>query len=361
MKSVFAFLVFLLPFASLAQQMDDSEHNKHHQDSVENKSHEMKPRDHNNQSSMEHHEQTIEDDSHHMNPTDKKSQSAMEHQKHHESSETTSEGTSERELHNSHVHGPVGKIAIPRVSSPTENYSGPEFAADALFSKQDMAQARIQLLNEQGGGRNSHVVIDRLELNSGNDTEHYVWESTSWFGGDINKFWVKVKAEGDAEEALDHSETQFLWSRAISPWSDLQTGVKFDHNKRSSDKVHFGIGVHGLAQYMLEYDVFGYVSTNGDLSAHIESEYEFHVTQRLMFEPRIEIELSGQEVLEENLGDGLTNITSSVRFRYEFTPEFSPYLGVENQNHVGSTRDLLRSTGEKTSQTFFVFGLKLWL
>lgn len=335
MKLISALLLLMCPIAVFAQEMEDKKHSMHQHDSV----------------------QDIRQDMIHGDDTVKNSEA---HHQHHDMGMMKAKDGTEAETQSHLIEGQIGQIE-PQGQPSIESYVGLEHAADAIFPKREMAQARVKLLREQGGSQTRHSVIERLEINTGNDIEQYAWESNTWFGGDLNKFWIKVDVEGDIEESIDHVETQMLWSRAIGPWADLQVGLKFDHNRISSDKTNFGFGIHGLARYLLKYDVFSYVSTDGNIFAHIEAETEFHITQRLMFEPEIELEVSGQAVPDENLGDGVTKTISSVRLRYEYTPEFSPYIGVETQSHVGSTKNLLQSAGKKTSKTFFVFGIKLWL
>jgi len=49
-----------------------------------------------------------------------------------------------------------------------------------------------------------------------------------------------------------------------------------------------------------------------------------------------------------------------LRLRYEFSRQFSPYIGVEWTDTYGDTADYRRAAGQDTSGTQFVAGLRFW-
>ena len=91
-----------------------------------------------------------------------------------------------------------------------------------------------------------------------------------------------------------------------------------------------------------------------------EFEYELLLTQRLIVQPRLEINASAQDVPEYGLGSGLNNTEMGIRLRYEIRREFAPYIGVRWEQTYGDTKDLARAEGESTSSTAFVIGLRAW-
>ena len=60
------------------------------------------------------------------------------------------------------------------------------------------------------------------------------------------------------------------------------------------------------------------------------------------------------------LGSGLSSATFGLRLRYEIRREFAPYVGVQWTQTYGQTADYLRAAGEKTGDTVFVAGIRLW-
>ena len=159
---------------------------------------------------------------------------------------------------------------------------------------------------------------------------------------------------GDVEDA----ELQALYSRAIAPYWNLQAGLRHDFKPDGLD--YAVIGVQGLAPYFFEIDVSAFLSTEGDVSARAEIEYDLLLTQRLILQPRIEANLSLQDIPERMLGAGLNNIDAGLRLRYEIKREFAPYIGVEWQGNFGDTKNFIQATGGETDKTVFVAGVRTW-
>ena len=102
------------------------------------------------------------------------------------------------------------------------------------------------------------------------------------------------------------------------------------------------------------------LSTDGDLSASIEAEYELRFSQRLVLQPRVEAGFSANNIPELEIGSGLTNLDTGVRLRYEIKREFAPYIGVEWQKSFGNTADFIRADGGDPDKVVAVAGLRAW-
>lgn len=262
--------------------------------------------------------------------------------------------------HAGHDMSGMEEMDLPRSGPPAEAFSGPDHAADAIFSSTEMAAAREQLRREQGGAINSLVSIDRLEVQAGAGPEAYVWEANAWIGSDLHKFWVKTEGEGEFSESLDDAEVQALYSRAIGPWFDLQSGVRYDYRPSGPDTAHLVVGVQGLAPYLFEIDVAGFLSDDGDFTARAEAEYDQRITQSLIVQPRVELNMSAQDIPQLGIGGGFTSLDAGLRLRYEFRPEFAPYIGVEYQTDLGETRNIAQAAGDDPDRTVFLAGIKFW-
>ena len=119
-------------------------------------------------------------------------------------------------------------------------------------------------------------------------------------------------------------------------------------------------GVQGLAPYWFEVDAAAYVSSGGRTALRLSADYELLVTQRLIVQPRIEANIYGKSDLARDIGKGLSDVTTGVRVRYEFSRQFAPYIGVEWANRFGQTADLARAAGEPTRNTRYVAGVRFW-
>jgi copper resistance protein B len=247
----------------------------------------------------------------------------------------------------------------PEAPPPPAAFSGPRHAADLFYGSEEQAAARRQLRREHGDLRTTAVVVDRLEAGFGED-ETYLWDVQGWSGGDINRFWWKTEGEGVFGSDPEAAEVQALYSRAILPFWDLQAGVRRDFRSGSDDTTHLVLGLQGLAPYWFEVDAATFLSTDGDLTARVEAEYDQRITQRLILQPRVEVEFAAQDVPELNVGSGLGRLEAGFRLRYEFRKEFAPYVGVEWGRAFGRTRDLVEAHGEDADATRFVVGLRAW-
>ena len=63
---------------------------------------------------------------------------------------------------------------------------------------------------------------------------------------------------------------------------------------------------------------------------------------------------------ELGIGSGLTSAEAGLRLRYEFVPEFAPYVGVEYERAFGATRRFLREDGESLGGFNLLAGVRIW-
>lgn len=238
-------------------------------------------------------------------------------------------------------------------------YSGPEHAADAYFGEEAMARARADMLRMHGAVPAYRVVIDRLEAKVRDGRDAYALDAEAWYGGDIDKLWLKVDAHGDFGGEFEGAELQALWSHAIGPFFDLQTGVRFDAGP-GPDRAHLVLGVQGLAPYWIEVDAAAFLSDKGDLTARVEAEHDALITQRLILQPRIEAQFALQDIPELQIGSGLAEFSAGARLRYQVTPLFAPYVGIEYERAFGDTRRFRRLAGEETGGLSVVAGIRFW-
>ncbi len=247
---------------------------------------------------------------------------------------------------------------IPEAPPPPDAGSGPARAADAIWGAEAMRDSREALRDHHGSQSFGVFRADRFEYRARRGRNAYLWDVDAWYGGDIDRLWLKSEGEGAFGEELEQAEIQALWSHAIGPWFDLQTGIRQD--LAGPARTHAVIGLQGLAPYLFEIDGALFLSHKGELTAGIEAEIDQRITQRLILQPRGEITLSAQDIPELGLGAGVTSVEAGLRLRYEFAREFAPYIGIEQEWRLGGTADLAQSEGEDPSVTSFVVGVRFW-
>ncbi|MFK4057383.1 MULTISPECIES: copper resistance protein B [Brevundimonas] len=243
---------------------------------------------------------------------------------------------------------------------PAAARAAPAHAADLLFDPVVMAASRKQLLVENGDIRSTAVLIDSIEASFGDGEETYSWNAQGWTGGDINRFWWKTEGEGEFGGRLHEAEVQALYSRAVAPFWDVQAGVRQDFRPDGEDTTHLTVGVQGVAPYWFEMGAAAFLSTEGDLTARVEAEYDQRITQKWILQPAVEVALSASDIPELEIGSGLTSVTAGLRLRYEIRKEFAPYVGVEWSRSLGDTADYAKARGEDPEDFRLVVGIKAW-
>ena len=147
---------------------------------------------------------------------------------------------------------------------------------------------------------------DRLELRDKEGDDVWLWDVEAWIGEDYNKLYIKSEGEKLVDDELEEAQVEFLYSRNIHSFWDLQVGFRHDF-KPEPTRSFFALGVQGLAPLWFEVDAAAYLSDDGDLSAALEVEYDLLLSQRLILQPRLETSLALQEVEELNIGSGFLN------------------------------------------------------
>jgi copper resistance protein B len=107
-------------------------------------------------------------------------------------------------------------------------------------------------------------------------------------------------------------------------------------------------------------DAAVFVSTKGDVTARAEAEYDLRITQKLILQPAAEVEFSLQDVPELGIGSGFSSGEAGLRLRYEFNPQFAPYIGVEYERGFGGTARFRRADGERAGGWSVLAGLRTW-
>lgn len=231
--------------------------------------------------------------------------------------------------------------------------------ADRQFPQDEMARARAQMMREQGGRTFYQIMFNLAEYRAQQGRDGYHWDGEAFVGGDINRLWLKSEGQGAFGDRLESAEVQVLYSRAIDPYFNVQAGIRQDFGP-GPNRTYATVGFEGLAPYMFEVEGALFLSNKGDLLGRLEGYYDQRITQRLILQPRVEFNLSAQDVPENRIGSGLTDAELGLRLRYEVTRWFAPYIGISYEAKTGRTADFARAEGEDPTTTSFVAGLRIW-
>lgn len=246
---------------------------------------------------------------------------------------------------------PAGNAPAPPL--PTDH------AADAVYGADAMAMGRHHLQQHHGGQNFSQVLLNLAEYQFRNGRDGYRWDGEAWFGGDINRLFIKSEGEGAFREGIESAEVQALYSRTIGPYFNLQAGVRQDLGP-SPKRTYATVGLEGLAPGFFELEGAVFLSNKGDLLGRLEGYYDQRITQRLILQPRAELNFAAQDVPENRIGSGLSNAELGLRLRYEIRREFAPYVGVSWDRRFGDTARYARADGDRATSKSIVAGVRVW-
>jgi copper resistance protein B len=260
-------------------------------------------------------------------------------------------------------HPPAAPPNAPAVPAPATPAPAP---ADALpASVPALTDADRAAAFPDAGGHPPHgesiygyVLIDRLEWQSGRGGNGLTWDVKGWVGGDRNRFWFRTEGEREAD-GVRAGHAHLLYGRAISPWWDVVAGIRQDVRPGPA-RTWAAVGLQGLAPYRVAIEATGYVGAHGRTQLRLEAEHELLVTNRLVLQPLVELEVSGKADPERGIGAGLSSIETGLRLRYEIRRELAPYVGVTWRRTFFGTRDLARAAGDPVSAARVTVGVRVW-
>jgi copper resistance protein B len=246
---------------------------------------------------------------------------------------------------------PAGNAPPPPVQS--------DHAADRVYGGDAMEMGRHHLQKFHGGQKIGQVFFNLAEYQARKGRDGYEWDAEAWYGGDINRLWLKSQGEGEFGRSIERAEVQALYSHAIDPYFNVQAGLRYDF-KPNPSRVYATVGIEGLAPSFFEVEGALFLSNKGELLARAEGYYDQRITQRLILQPRAEINFAAQSSRELGTGAGLSDAELGLRLRYDIRREFAPYIGVQYSRAFGARRRFQRDEGEDANNLSFLAGIRTW-
>ena len=200
-------------------------------------------------------------------------------------------------------------------------------------------------------------LLDKFETTDADGDAPLNWELDAWLGKDLNKFWVK--SEGEHIDSETEQRNELLYSRAISPFWDVQMGLRQDRTD-SVEREFISIGLQGLAPYLFDSSVSIVAGENDQFGLSAQFEYETMFTQRLILSSEIELDFWSENDQEIGVGSGISTAEIGLRLRYEIRREFAPYIGISWSKNYGNTATFAAEEGGELDSTLFVAGLRIW-
>ena len=236
--------------------------------------------------------------------------------------------------------------------------SAPPGARDPDYSDGVDGGAMSGMRGMHGHSVLASVIVDRLEQFHGDHANGQAIDAQAWYGSDLDKLWIKLDGErSDGRLAATRSEV--LWNHAFAPYWGWQAGVRHDFGEGPA-RNWAAFGFQGLSPYWFDVEATAYVGESGRTALRFETEYELLLTQRLILQPDVEVNLYGKNDPARGIGSGLSDIDVGLRLRYEVTRKFAPYVGVVWSRKFGKTADYARADFSQVEDTQLVAGVRFW-
>jgi len=199
--------------------------------------------------------------------------------------------------------------------------------------------------------------LDEVEGQWTNHDTSSAWDGELYWGNDVDK--LALKSEGDISGSnVSDARAELAWDRIFSrSWSG-QLGVRHDWGD-GPERDWAAAGVRGLAPYFFDVEAAFYIGESGRTALRFAADYDLLITQRLILQPKAELNAYGKDDPARGLMSGLSDIDIGLRLRYELRREIAPYIGVSWASALGKTSDLQRANGEDPNQWMFLAGLRI--
>jgi copper resistance protein B len=228
------------------------------------------------------------------------------------------------------------------------------------LTDQDRAAAFPQDLHGHAvhdGAVNYFVLFDQLEWQFDNASGAN-WDTKAWVGGDLNRIWIHSEG-ASADSRLEEAEVHVTYGRSFARWWDVVAGVR--HDVRPGPGQTWGtVGIQGLAPQFFDIQATLYVGESATTLARFEAEYELLLTNRLVLQPLVELNIYGKDIADRGIGAGLSSAEGGLRLRYEFRRELAPYVGLVWHRQFGGTADFSSAAGDDIGGWRVAMGLRTW-
>lgn len=246
-------------------------------------------------------------------------------------------------------------MAVALMSAAAGAQTPPDPQSQAMGPMSSEGMRRLMQMDDSH--RFATLMFDQLEWRGANGLQDGAWDAQGWYGGDVDKAWLKT--EGTHTGGWTDASVELLWDRSVSPWWNAQIGARNDFGT-GPPRSWLALGLEGIAPYLFDTEATLYVGASGRTAARVKIDYDLYLTQRLILQPRAEVNAYGKSDPGRALGSGLSDLELGARLRYEFRRELAPYVGVNWSRLFGATADLSRADGRDARELQLTLGVRFW-
>lgn len=208
------------------------------------------------------------------------------------------------------------------------------------------------------------LLFDQLEYQRVRSVDALSWNMLGWYGQDVNRLWVKSEGtQYPSSVGGGDADVQVLYGRLISPFFDVQTGVRYEEHseqERTPKRGFLVLGLQGLSPYSFDLEPSLFLSNRGKLVFRFSGTYDVLLSQWLILQPRVDTEIAASGDKDFGAPRGVNEVGTSARLRYEIRREFAPYVGVGYQQSYDIRRTRILNEGGSPNGLQLVFGIRVW-
>ncbi|MBY0384252.1 copper resistance protein B [bacterium] len=209
----------------------------------------------------------------------------------------------------------------------------------------------------------SLTLFELFEYNPA-DNGSLTWDLLSWYGGDVNRLWIKTEGDyGLSSPVSGAADFQLLYGKLITPFFNAQVGARYEQawqGSRQASRISAVLGLQGIMLYFFELETAVFIGEAGHLAGRLTASKDFLFTQRTVAQVRFESNADARHLDEFESVFGINNFSIGARMRYEIRREFAPYVGIEWTSLFGETADYRKRVGGDTSSWNAVAGVRAW-
>ncbi len=138
----------------------------------------------------------------------------------------------------------------------------------------------------------------------------------------------------------------------------LMAGLRHDFRK-GRDLTLGALAVTADLAEIISAEHFLFVSEHGDVTGEAMVLAALPLTGSLTLEPRAELAWSAQQIEDDELGSGATEMSLSVRLRQAIGPMFNVYVGATHERLLGDTKRIALAKGDRGHVNRAVIGAGL--
>jgi copper resistance protein B len=208
------------------------------------------------------------------------------------------------------------------------------------------------------GGESGHVRSffgDRFEVVP--EANSYAWDISGEIGGPRHRLWLATAGSGSFGDGVDYAEGQLLYSHPVlESGLALQAGIRRDFVRPR--RTHAVLGIQGNVSSPLYIGLFGFVSTEGEVTGRAYAYYDWEAAPRVVLQPFAGLSASAEDVPALGLGHGLNSAELGLRLRYRIAEPFAPYVGLRYDRLLGRTARLARQAGDDVGSAAILLGFR---